>query len=325
VFDSVYIGGGTPTVLLPEQLRELAGVATERFQIAPGAELTIEANPSTVSEDRLEQLRAGGLNRLSLGVQSFSDDVLTTLGRLHSAREAYDAFVLSRRAGFTNIGMDLIYGIPGQSMAAWNDTLAQAISLKPEHISTYSLSLDEGSRFMVEAGAGRFALPDDEQVAALYEVAVSRLTGAGYERYEISNFSFPGFSCRHNRNYWERGEYLGLGPAAWSFIGNIRYRAIADVHEYIRRLKAGLSVIDEEEIIDSHRAANETVMLGLRTTRGVDLIRYEQRFGAEALKQLARNATPLIDAGLLVEANGCLMFTERGILVANEALARLSV
>jgi oxygen-independent coproporphyrinogen-3 oxidase len=178
---------------------------------------------------------------------------------------------------------------------------------------------------MVEAEAGRFVLPDDEPVAAMYEVAVSRLTGAGYERYEISNFSFPGFACRHNRNYWERGEYLGLGPAAWSFIGNTRYRTIADVHEYIRRLKAGLSVIEEEEIIDSHQAANETVMLGLRTARGVDLMRYEQKYGAEALKQLTRNAAPLIDASLLVEANGRLMFTERGILVANEALARLSV
>jgi oxygen-independent coproporphyrinogen-3 oxidase len=325
VFDSVYIGGGTPTVLLPEQLRDLLSIATEHFQVAPGAEMTIEANPGTVSDDRLEQLRAGGLNRLSLGVQSFSNDVLETLGRLHSAHEAYDAFMRSRRAGFTNIGMDLIFGIPGQSIAVWNETLTEAISLTPEHISAYSLSLDEGSRFMVEAEAGRLVLPDDEPVAAMYEVAVSRLTGAGYERYEISNFSFPGFACRHNRNYWERGEYLGLGPAAWSFIGNTRYRAIADVHEYIRRLKAGLSVIEEEEIVDSHRAANETVMLGLRTARGVDLIRYEQKYGAEALKQLARNAAPLIDASLLVEANGCLMFTERGILVANEALARLSV
>jgi oxygen-independent coproporphyrinogen-3 oxidase len=325
VFDSVYIGGGTPTVLLPEQLRELLGIATEHFHVAPGAEMTIEANPSTVSEDKLEQLRAGGLNRLSLGVQSFSDDDLKTLGRLHTAREAYDAFMLSRRAGFTNIGMDLIYGIPGQSIAVWNETLIKAISLTPEHISAYSLSLDEGSRFMVEAEAGRFVLPDDEPVAAMYEVAVSRLTGAGYERYEISNFSFPGFACRHNRSYWERGEYLGLGPSAWSFIGNTRYRAIADVHEYVRRLKVGLSVIAEEEIIDSHRAANETVMLGLRTARGVDLMRYEQKYGAEALTQLVRNAAPLIDASLLVEANGRLMFTERGILVANEALARLSV
>ncbi len=325
VFDSVYVGGGTPTVLLPDQLRELLSIATEHFQVDPGAEMTIEANPGTVSKDKLELLHACGINRLSLGVQSFSDDVLKTLGRLHNAREAHDAYMLSRKTGFTNIGIDLIYGIPGQTMAGWDDTLAKAISLTPEHISAYSLSLDEGSLFMVEAEAGRFVLPDDELVAAMYEVAVNRLTGAGYERYEISNFSFPGFACRHNRNYWERGEYLGLGPAAWSFIGNRRYRAIADVHEYTRRLNDGLSVIEEEEVVGPHQAAKETVMLGLRTARGVDVMCYERKYGAEALKQLMRNAAPLLDTGLLVQANGRLMLSERGILVSNEALARLAV
>jgi oxygen-independent coproporphyrinogen-3 oxidase len=283
--------------------------------------MTIEANPRTVSEDKLELLRAGGLNRLSLGVQSFSDDVLKTLGRLHSAREAYEAFMLSRKAGFTNIGMDLIYGIPGQSAAEWHETLDKAISLTPEHISAYSLSLDEGSRFIVEAEAGRFALPDDEFVAAMYEDAVRRLRGAGYERYEISNFSYPGFTCRHNRNYWERGEYLGLGPAAWSFIGNARYRTVADVHEYIRRLKAGLSAIAEEEIVDSQQAANETVMLALRTSVGVDMMSYEEKYGAEALKQLARNAGPLIAAGLLAQAQANGMSLEEYLLSMVEGAA----
>ncbi|HXY53695.1 MAG TPA: radical SAM family heme chaperone HemW [Nitrospirota bacterium] len=325
VFDSLYIGGGTPTVLSPEQLGELLGIVREHFQVAPGAEMTIEANPGTVSEDKLELLHASGLNRLSLGVQSFSDHVLRTLGRLHSAVEAYKAVMLSRKAGFANISVDLIYGIPGQSMAEWNETLTEAISLAPKHVSAYSLSLDEGSRFIAEAEAGRFALPDDELVAEMYEIAVSRLRGAGYERYEISNFAFPGFACLHNSNYWERGEYLGLGPGAWSFVGNARYRTIADVREYARLLKAGYSVIAEEEIIDSRRAANETVMLGLRTSCGVDMFSYGQRYGAEALEQLSRKAGPLIDASLLIHANGRLMLAERGFLVANEALARLAV
>jgi oxygen-independent coproporphyrinogen-3 oxidase len=324
LIESLYIGGGTPSVLLPEQLGELLGIVREHFQVAPGAEMTIEANPSTVSEEKLELLHASGLNRLSLGIQSFSDEALKTLGRFHSARDACEAFMLSRKEGFANISIDLIYGIPGQSLVEWNETLVQSISLAPEHISTYSLSLDEGSRFIVEVEAGRLALPDDDLVAAMYETAVRKLRGAGYGRYEISNFALPGFTCRHNRNYWERGEYLGLGPAAWSFIGNTRYRSVADVDEYIGRVKTGRSVIAEEEIVDANRAATETVMLSLRTSSGVDMLSYEQQYGAEALQQLARNARPLIDAGLLVQTNGRLMLAERGVLIANEALARLA-
>jgi oxygen-independent coproporphyrinogen-3 oxidase len=323
-FDSVYIGGGTPTVLSSKQLENLIGLIHEYFQISQDAEWTIEANPNTVSSGQLMLLREYGVNRLSLGVQSFNDEVLRTLGRLHTAEEAADAVKFARSAGFTNVGIDLIYGVPGQTAAQWDETLDRAIILEPEHVSAYSLSIDEGSRFMSEAEAGRFALPRDEQVAPLYERAVERLDRAGYGRYEISNFCLPGFICRHNMNYWQRGEYLGLGSGAWSFIAGRRYQGVADVRGYSERLKAGLSVIEDEEVVGPRHASNESVMLGLRTAQGVDLARFGREFGADALQQLERNAAPLKQAGLLEGTEGRIRLTGRGFLLVNEAVARLS-
>jgi oxygen-independent coproporphyrinogen-3 oxidase len=324
-FDSVYLGGGTPTVLSPSQLEKLIVTAHDFFQISRNAEFTAEANPNTVSGGQLTTLLEGGVNRLSLGVQSFSDDVLKTLGRRHNARQAADAFTIARNAGFASIGIDLIYGVPGQTEDEWNGTLDLTAGLQPEHVSAYSLSLDEGSRFMIEAEAGSFALPGDDRVAAMYEHAVEKLDLAGYGRYEISNFSRPGFACRHNMNYWARGEYLGLGPGAWSFIGGTRYHAIADVREYSSRLNAGLPVIVDEEAAGPRQAANESVMLGLRTGRGVDLARFGRDFGDGALRQLEHNAASLREAGLLVREQGRIRLTNRGFLLATEALSRLSL
>lgn len=325
IFDSIYLGGGTPTALSSGQLKKLIVTVREHFQISKDAECTVEANPNTVSDSQLMLLREGGINRLSLGVQSFNDDVLNTLGRLHTAQEAADAFMLARSAGFANISIDLIYGVPGQTAAQWKETLDKAIILKPEHVSAYSLSIDEGSRFMSEAQAGRFSLPGDEQSAAMYERAVNELGRAGYNRYEISNFSLDGYTCRHNMNYWARGEYLGLGPGAWSFISGRRYHTVADVREYSQLLKAGLSIVQDEEVANFRQAANETVMLGLRMAEGVDLARFERDFGADTSRQLEENATPLQQAGLLENTRGRIRLTGRGFLLANEVLARLAL
>ena len=325
VIDTVYWGGGTPTVLSLEQMQRLIGVIRDHFLVARDAEWTIEANPNSVSLPQLVSLREAGVNRLSLGIQSFNDKILKALGRLHSAAEAAAAFRHARKAGFSNIGVDLIYGVPGQTTEEWNKTLDETIGLQPEHVSAYSLSLDEGSRFMDEAMAGRFALSEDDQVASLYEHAVEKLGRAGYHRYEVSNFSLPGYACRHNVNYWARGEYLGLGPAAWSFVNQKRYHAVADVREYVARLKTGRSVIEGEEVTNSRQAANETIMLSLRTTAGLDLVRFGKDFGKAALTQLEHQAALLKQQGLLETDEGRIMLTERGLLIANEALARLAL
>lgn len=324
-FSSIYIGGGTPTVLSSEQFSLLVGTIREYFTIADGVEFTVEANPNTITHQKLSLMREQGVNRLSLGIQSFSDEVLQILGRLHTAEQAADAFRFARSAGFGNIGVDLIYGIPGQTAAHWEETLDSAIALKPEHISAYSLSLDEGSQFTQEAEAGEFALPDEEICAAMYERAVIKLNNTGYGRYEISNFSLPGYECRHNMHYWERGEYLGLGPGAWSFISGRRYANVADTAEYVQRLSSGRSPIDAQETVDPCSSARETVLLRLRTTKGLDLYKFGQEFGADLLRRLERNAVPLRDAGLLREKEGRLTLTERGILLSDEALARLSL
>jgi putative oxygen-independent coproporphyrinogen III oxidase len=324
-FFSIYIGGGTPSVLSPGQFRLLVRTIREHFTIDAGVEFTVEANPNTITYEKLSLMRSQGVNRLSLGVQSFSDEVLQRLGRLHIAAQAADAFRAARSAGFENISVDLIYGIPGQTAANWEETLNAAIALKPEHISAYSLSLDAGSQFMREAEAGKFALPDEEISAAMYEHAVITLNSSGYGHYEISNFSRPGYECCHNMNYWERGDCAGLGPGAWSFISGRRYANIADTTEYVKRLVSGGTIIDEEEIADAASSARETLLLSLRTRKGLDLSRFEQDFGPEFLKRLETNIPPLTNAGLLCLKEGFLTLTDRGILLSNAVLTRLSV
>jgi oxygen-independent coproporphyrinogen-3 oxidase len=323
VFDSVYIGGGTPTVLSREQWVSIFEIIHENFRLSENVEFTVEANPNTIAADSITFLHAHGVNRLSIGVQSFSDRVLKTLGRVHTAAQAEEAFKTARNAGFQNIGIDLIYGVPGQSQDDWASSVHQVLALEPEHISTYCLSLDEGSQFIREAEAGKLALPDDDVAASMYEFALRALTGAGYRHYEISNFSLSGYECLHNMNYWERGEYLGLGPGAWSFISGERYHAVADVHEYSRRLTAGLSIVEGVETAKNGRAAEETIMLGLRTAQGVDLRKYEQEFGPEASRHLESCIASLRDSGLVHVRDGRLMLTDRGVLLSNEAFTRL--
>jgi oxygen-independent coproporphyrinogen-3 oxidase len=320
---SIYIGGGTPTALSREQLSRLFTLINGRLRIGPDAEITIEANPNTVRSKNLSHLRTQGVTRLSLGVQSFSDELLLVLGRSHSALQAIAAIVEARDAGFDNIGIDLIFGIPGQTEQLWRKTLETAVSLRPEHIAAYSLSLDDGSRLAREVAAGKISLPNDDVVAGMYEMARENLRDAGYHQYEVSNFSLAGRQCRHNVNYWDRGEYLGLGPGAWSFIGNRRSANIADVAEYSKRLRLGIATVDQEEVVNRDQAAWETLMLGLRKTTGFDLGRYGMLAGQRSLEILQDRIRELVGAGLFRIENGRLGLTAKGALLSNEALIRI--
>jgi oxygen-independent coproporphyrinogen-3 oxidase len=325
VFNSVYVGGGTPSVLAPKELDRVISIIKDQFRIADDAEITMEANPNTITSGKLELLLERGVNRLSLGIQSLSDEILMTLGRLHTAEQAIEAFSLARRGGFNNIGVDLIYGIPGQTMTQWEESLDAVIGLHPEHLSIYSLSVDEGSQFHRMAETHRFTLPDDEVVAQMYERAVMKLRRAGFDHYELSNFCLPGFECRHNMNYWERGEYLGLGPGAWSFIAGRRYANIADSTEYAQRLSRGLTAVQTEEFVAAAMAAREAILLGIRTMRGLDLERFERDFGTDLLGQLEQNASRLKDSGLLLVRDGRLKLTNKGMLLSDEVVTRLSL
>jgi oxygen-independent coproporphyrinogen-3 oxidase len=324
-FNTVYLGGGTPTVLSSKQSFGILNVIKNNFTIADNAEFTIEANPNSITKQNLSEWRELGVNRLSLGMQSFSDQVLHRLGRMHTARQAMDAFRLARSVKFHNIGIDLIYGVPGQSREQWEETVAAAIDLGPEHISVYSLSLDEGSAFKHKADLGRLWLPDDDVTADMYEYAVATLRDSGYLRYELSNFSLPGFECRHNLNYWVRGEYLGLGPGASSFVAGRRFRTISDHTEYALRLARDQSVVEGWEVLTPEQSAHERLLLGLRTARGVDLGRFRHECGDSSFNRLQATLGPLSDAGLLVVCDGYVRLTDRGVLLCNEALARLSV
>jgi oxygen-independent coproporphyrinogen-3 oxidase len=325
VFKTVYFGGGTPTVLSREQSIGCINAVKDHFKFDGDVEFTVEANPNSVSMQNVSLWREVGVNRLSLGVQSFSDAVLQRLGRTHTAGQAVDAFRSARRAGFQNIGIDLIYGVPGQSGKQWEKTVSAAIGLAPEHISVYGLSLDEGSMFKRAADSGKLSMPDDEVTATMYEHSIAALNVSGYVQYELSNFSLPGFECRHNMNYWDRGEYLGLGPGATSFLAGRRFTIISDHREYARRLMEGLPVIEQSEIPTIEQSAHERLLLGLRTARGLDLGRFRREFGDSCYNRFQTTLGPLSDRGLLVVRDGYVRLTERGFLLCNEALAKLSV
>jgi len=320
---SVYIGGGTPTTLSLGQLSRLFDLVEEHFAMTDDGEITVEANPNTAAATTLALLKGRGVTRLSIGAQSFSDNVLVSLGRAHSAGEALAAVQAARAAGFGDVGMDLIYGVPGQSEQQWQSTIELSLSLEPEHLSIYSLSLDEGSPLSREARAGRVTLPNDEVVERMYRRAARSLAEAGYRHYEISNFCLPGRECRHNCNYWDRGEYLGLGPGAWSFLGNMRFATIANVGEYISRMANGVNAVDTVDVPDRDQAAAETLFLGLRRTAGIDLEQYGKLFGSRAMDDLKARIRRLDGSGLFQIDTSRLSLTMRGFLLSNEALAAI--
>jgi oxygen-independent coproporphyrinogen III oxidase len=323
LFSSIYVGGGTPTTLSRVQFSRLFDLIEEHLSLTADAEITVESNPGTISTGTLDLLKERGVTRFSIGVQSFSDSVLASLGRTHSAGKAAAAVRAARAAGFGNIAIDLIYGIPGQTESQWQRTIEAALSLEPDHLSLYSLSLDEGSLLGRDARAGRFVLPDDEIVELMYGTAIRLLDRAGFRQYEISNFCVPGRECRHNCNYWDRGEYLGLGPGAWSFIDNRRSMAVANVIEYISRMTEGTSAVDTEEVLNREQSAAETLFLGLRRTAGIDLDHYGQLFGPDATNNLRKKIGKLEGSGLFQIENTRLMLTTRGFLLSNEAMASI--
>ncbi len=270
-FSTLYFGGGTPSLLTTKQLATLLSAVASAFGLVPGAEISLEANPATLSLAQLRELRAVGISRLSLGVQSLQDAELHTLGRLHTSRQASQMFQAARRAGFDNLGIDLIYAVPGQNTASWEATLQEVLARGPEHISVYALTL-EGNTPMARAvadGALRPASPEVER--SMYLIAHELLTAHGYEHYEISNYALPGRRCRHNELYWRRYPYLGFGPSAHSFCNRERWWNHASVELYCKALSAGNLPVAQEETLSSEQENLELIMLSLRTAEGIDL------------------------------------------------------
>ena len=275
--DSVYLGGGTPSYLGEKRLRHILKTVKKHYHLSRDAEITLEANPDSAGDWRaLRSLRRAGMNRLSLGVQSADDGLLRTLGRPHTFAQAEEAAAAARRARIRNLSLDLIYGLPGQDLAGWKDTLERAAALEPEHLSCYGLKVEEGTPLWdMQEEMDR---PDDDAQADMYLWTVERLEALGYEQYEISNFARPGRASRHNMKYWTLCEYAGFGPGAHSDLGDVRYAYLRSLDTYCAGVEAGVSVLESSEHIPSRERDIEYVMLGLRLTQGISRQEFENRY-----------------------------------------------
>lgn len=320
--DTVFFGGGTPTVLAATELATIMRTIRHSFCLTEDAEISIEANPGTVTSGSLKQLRQAGFNRLSLGVQSFDDQVLSAIGRIHQAKDAETAIFQARAAGFDNIGFDLMYGLPFQKISGWSETLQQAVSLGPDHISAYGLKLEEGTPLEEAVATGRLSLPSEEEEEAMYDLLNDYLPSQGLNRYEISNYAANGHECRHNLKYWRYEPYRGFGVAAHSFDGVDRFANTENLFQYLERLKAAKSPEDFRERPDRLTAMGEYVFLALRTTRGLSGIDFVHRFGCDFIECYKEPVDRLTQIGLLSEDNGRWHLSERGMKLGNQVFAQ---
>jgi len=318
--DTVYMGGGTPTLFPPEAISQVLTACRDSFCILPKAEISIEANPATVDMSSLSGLREIGVNRLSIGAQSFSDSLLETLGRVHQSKDIYNAVRGAAEAGFNNISIDLIYGIPGQTLADWEDTLRESLTLPITHISAYALKIEEGTPFYTQYQSGELTLPGDEIELAMQDAAIDRLAQAGLARYEVSNYARPGYACRHNLHYWRYDEYPALGSGACGRLGPARYTGTHDIAAYIQLSKAGLPAFSEKEVLSPEIQIREAIMMGLRLTEGIKYGDFRERFGVDLKERYEDAIRGLCDSGLGISDEGGFRLTKRGMDLMNQAL-----
>jgi oxygen-independent coproporphyrinogen-3 oxidase len=315
---TIFLGGGTPSLLEPEDMAALLDAVRGHFALAPDAEITVECNPESVSRGKLAAYRAAGVNRISLGVQSLDDGILPRLGRLHDARGARAAFEAAREAAFDNLSVDLMYGLPGQDPQTWSRSVAGVLGWRPEHLSAYGLTLDAGSRW---AATGVEGLPPEGTVVEQYWALARAAADRGFEHYEISNYARPGFRSRHNQVYWRAAEYLALGPGACGFVGDVRYGNVKPVARYCATVESGALPIETSERLTRRQQLGERLILGLRLADGVPREWVDARLQDDA--PLARTLARWRDAGLLTEGLGRIVLTEAGFLVSDTLFADL--
>ncbi|MDQ7821464.1 MAG: radical SAM family heme chaperone HemW [Candidatus Eremiobacteraeota bacterium] len=321
--DSIFFGGGTPSLLPLRFLREITARLRHCFHEAESCELSIEANPGTIDAGTLKALRFCGFNRLSIGAQSLRDDRLAALGRIHGRREIFEARDGAVKAGFPSIGMDLIYGIPGQGLAEWERDLDEVLSLGLHHLSAYGLTPEEGTPLGDAIIRGLAEVPGDDEQAMMMEAAHERLTSCGYVHYEVSNFALAGHECRHNMRYWLGGDYLGFGSSACSFMNRWRFSNTSDPREYVRRIEEGLSPIVFAERLSLGRQMGEYMMMALRTEKGAGREDFMERFGVDPLEHYRRELDDLAAGGLvIVESSGTIRIPPRHFFLQSEIASR---
>jgi oxygen-independent coproporphyrinogen-3 oxidase len=334
---TLYIGGGTPTALSTPVLEDLLRHIFSHFTFNESYEATIEANPGTLDREKLFAIRSAGINRISIGIQSFHDDELMFLGRIHSSQEAGQAVQFAKDAGFENIGIDLIYGIPGQSVMNWMETLRKAAAMKPKHISTYELTVEEGTllyQFLnhppgmpPEHFPERSRRLPEGTIIEMYNRTIDYLKSEGFVHYEISNFAVPGYFCRHNLHYWDRGEYYGVGLGAHYFINEERFCNTDNLDDYLKAVTEDRSAVKEKESITEDKALSEAVFLGLRKIEGINLALLSKRYKKDIRQIYQHEITRLREAGLLEftnssGSNGYLRLTRKGLLLSNEVFEK---
>ena len=337
---SVFFGGGTPSYLPAGYIEQFLASIQTSFQVEPGAEITIEANPGDLDAAACASILAQGVNRLSIGVQSLDNSLLHLLGRRHQASEAVQAFQTAREAGFDNVNLDLMYGLPNQSMDQWRRTLDSLIGLTPEHISLYALTIEEGTPMHRWAEEGKIPQPDPDLAADMYQYARESLAAAGYHHYEISNWSLPSRACEHNLIYWRNGPYLGVGPGAHSRLGDYRFWTVLSPRHYLSKTSAwveagtppvteliepvlqGIPTLGGWEHISQETACSETMFLGLRLLDGLDLFAASAQTGIDLAKKFQKPIQECIQLGLLEQEGDCLRLTKSSYLIANQAFTR---
>lgn len=316
-FSTIFFGGGTPSLLDPAVIGDLLDLLHGTFRIETGAEITLEANPGTVDREKLAGYRAAGVNRISFGVQSFHEDDLRFLTRIHTAEQAVRGVGLAREAGFENVSLDLIFALPGQTMSRWEENLKRAVELRPDHLSAYSLIVEPRTPLSRMVRAGQVSpLPVDAE-AEMYEFTMQFLRDAGYEHYEVSNYSRPGYRSRHNCGYWNHSNYLGLGPSAHSFQKNRRWWNVSSVRSYCRSLAEGKFPVSGEEFLSKGQLFDETVMLGLRG-EGLDLAALRSSYGVDLIAREAPVIEGLLSENLLILDAQMLRLTDKGYLLCDE-------
>ncbi|MFZ5972349.1 MAG: radical SAM family heme chaperone HemW [Bacteroidota bacterium] len=322
--ETVYLGGGTPSVLEEEELNHLFECIHQHYQVLAGAEITAEVNPDDLTNEKLNTLHRAGINRLSIGIQSFNDPVLTYFNRAHNATQSMAAYQAARLAGFTNISIDLIYGVPGTSLADWKRELDQALMLKPEHLSAYSLTIEENTVFGRWHAKKKLQAADEKLVADQLELLVDTLTHAGYEHYEVSNFARPGYYSRHNTSYWQQKKYLGVGPSAHSYNGHSRQFNVANNGLYTAALAQGRVPFEIETLTQADQV-NEYLLTTLRTSWGCDIQQLRTSLGFTFSGKQQRYMETLVENGLAEKTNTHLRLTKKGKMLADKIASDLFV
>ena len=317
IVNTIFLGGGTPTTLTVSQLERILKECEKKFKITTDAEITIEANPATISKDQLLSIRQTGYNRISIGVQSFDEKELMLLDRAHRVKEIHCTIDRAREAGFNNLSLDLMFAVPNQTLKGWENNLRQALDKSPEHLSTYNLTIEQGTAFWKLQANGKLTMPDNDHQFELYKRTIELLKGNGFHHYEISNFARPGKECRHNITYWKNTNTLGLGAGAASYMNGLRSKNTNLPAKYIHKVRQNNMSVESSESLELRQAMGETIMLGLRLLQGININQFEERFQTPFKSIFGRIITSLKEKELIVVEQDQLRLSEKGLFLAD--------